>query len=185
MNDADDLQDARVVNDNNESVILVDEADHPLGVAPKLEVHRNGALHRAFSILIHDGAGSVLLQKRHRGKYHSGGLWTNACCGHPRPGEDTAEAARRRLHEEMGFTCPLTSRRSLVYRSEVTQGLIEHEYVHLFNGCWRGDVTPAVGEAEDHAWLRLSQVQAEARQHPERFTVWFRIYLEEAAGELV
>lgn len=185
MNDAGDTRDVRTMNDNNESVILVDEEDRPLGTAPKLEAHRNGTLHRAFSVLIHDGAGSMLLQKRDRGKYHSGGLWTNACCGHPRPGEDTAEAAQRRLYEEMGFTCQLSPRRSLIYRSEVSQGLIEHEYVHLFNGCWRGAVSPAAGEAEDFAWRRLSDVHAEALRNPERFTVWFRIYLEEAAGELV
>ena len=161
-----------------EEVILVDREDNPLGTAPKLLTHRRGDLHRAFSVLIDDGAGKMLLQKRHPGKYHSGGLWTNACCGHPRPGEDTAAAAARRLEEEMGFSCPLTPLHSLVYRADVGSGLIEHEYVHIFTGCWDGDVRPDDEEAEAHCWRPLADIQADAAHNPDRFTTWFRIYLE-------
>lgn len=170
--------------DQLESVILVDRDDRPLGTAPKLDVHRSGDLHRAFSILIHDGAGRLLLQKRHRDKYHSGGLWTNACCGHPRPGEDTATAAHRRLREEMGFACDLTAQQSLIYRADVSDGLIEHEYVHIFTGCWHGSVHPDETEAEAHAWRPLEEVTADAARTPERFTVWFRLYLENRAAAL-
>jgi len=172
------------MNDALESVILVDRDDRPLGVAAKLPAHRSGLLHRAFSVLVHDGEGRMLLQKRHSGKYHSGGLWTNACCGHPRPGEDTAEAAARRLQEEMGFSCPLTARHSLVYRAEVGDGLIEHEYVHLYSGLWRGAVHPDAREAEDHAWRSVDAVRAEAAEHPDRFTAWFRLYLQRETLEL-
>jgi isopentenyl-diphosphate delta-isomerase len=173
------------MNDALESVILVDVHDRPLATAPKLEAHRRGDLHRAFSVLIHDGEGNLLLQKRHSGKYHSGGLWTNACCGHPRPGEATDAAASRRLAEEMGFACELTPLRALVYRANVGDGFIEHEFVHLYSGCWRGAVAPDAEEAETHAWRPLPAVQAEAAAQPERFTAWFRLYLADASSQLL
>lgn len=166
--------------DAQETVILVDACDRPIGTAPKLDVHRRGDLHRAFSVIIHDGAGHLLLQKRHPAKYHSGGLWTNACCGHPRPGEATQEAAARRLTEEMGFTCPLTPLQSLVYRAEVGDGLVEHEFVHIFTGCWQGGVEPAADEVEAHAWSPLGDVQSDAAAHADRYTAWFRLYLQRA-----
>jgi len=167
------------MNDAAEEVILVDERDRPIGTAPKLEAHRLGRLHRAFSVLVHDGAGNLLLQKRHAAKYHSGGLWTNACCGHPRPGEDTFAAARRRLEEEMGFQCTLSPLGALVYRADVGEGLVEHELVHLFAGIYRGAVRPDAQEAEDYAWRPLAEVRREAVAAPQRFTVWFRRYLDE------
>ena len=167
------------MTDAMEEVILVDAEDCELGTAPKLAAHERGDLHRAFSILIHDGAGNLLLQKRHCGKYHSGGLWTNACCGHPRPGEDTLAAAARRLEEEMGFTCPLSPMGTLIYRANVGGGLIEHELVHLFSGRHEGPIHPDPREAEDHAWRPLREIRREAVASPERFTVWFRRYLQE------
>jgi isopentenyl-diphosphate delta-isomerase len=167
------------MTDATEEVILVDAEDRELGTAPKLAAHERGELHRAFSILIHDGAGNLLLQKRHCGKYHSGGLWTNACCGHPRPGEGTLAAAARRLEEEMGFTCPLSPMGTLIYRANVGGGLIEHELVHLFSGRYGGPIHPDPREAEDHAWRPLREIRREAAASPERFTVWFRRYLQE------
>lgn len=165
------------MNDAAESVILVDRDDRPLGAAPKLDVHRRGDLHRAFSILVHDGAGRFLLQKRHRSKYHSGGLWTNACCGHPRPGEDIAAAATRRLGEEMGFTCPLRHERQLIYRADVGNDLFEHELVHLFVGHWNGDVLPDPNEAEAHDWCPIPSVIRRATEESRRYTAWFPLYL--------
>jgi isopentenyl-diphosphate delta-isomerase len=167
------------MNDAAERVILVDADDRAIGTASKLEAHARGELHRAFSVLIHDGDGSMLLQKRHPGKYHSGGLWTNACCGHPRPGEDTLAAASRRLAEEMGFSCPLTPLSSLVYRADVGGGLVEHELVHLFAGVWRGSIAPHADEVETHAWWPLYSVRQTAAASPDRFTAWFRIYIAE------
>jgi isopentenyl-diphosphate delta-isomerase len=167
------------MNDAAEKVVLVDAEDREVGTAAKLEAHRRGDLHRAFSILIHDGAGNLLLQKRHPQKYHSGGLWTNACCGHPRPGEDTMAAARRRLKEEMGIACELAPLATLVYRAEVGGGLIEHELVHLFLGLHKGAVHPNAQEAVDYAWRPLSEVRREAAADPGRFTAWFKRYLAE------
>ncbi len=167
------------MNDAAEEVILVDADDAPVGTAPKLEAHRRGDLHRAFSVLIHDGAGNLLLQKRHADKYHSGGLWTNACCGHPRPGEDTLAAARRRLEEEMGIRCDLSPLGALIYRADVGGGLIEHELVHLFSGVHTGPVHADAQEAEDYGWRPLAQIRQEAAASPQHFTVWFRRYLGE------
>jgi isopentenyl-diphosphate delta-isomerase len=169
------------MDDAAEQVILVDEADRPVGTAAKLEAHRRGQLHRAFSILVHDGAGNLLLQKRHPGKYHSGGLWTNTCCGHPRPGEETAAAARRRLAEEMGFACALAPIGTHLYEADVGGGLVEHELVHLFAGEYTGDVHPDACEAEATAWRPMADIRREVEAAPERFTVWFRRYLAERA----
>jgi isopentenyl-diphosphate delta-isomerase len=173
------------MNDVEESVILVDRNDRPIGTKPKLEAHRQGDLHRAFSVLIHDSQGLMLLQKRHPSKYHSGGLWTNACCGHPRPDEGTFAAASRRLSEEMGFSCPLHALGSLVYRAEVGGGLIEHEYVHLIVGRWNGAVRPDPEEAEAFAWRPLASVRSELAATPERFTAWFRLYLNELGASAI
>ena len=93
------------MDDSAEHVVLVDEADGEIGTAPKLDAHRQGRLHRALSVIVRDPQGRILLQKRHAAKYHSGGLWTNTCCSHPRPDEPVAAAATRRLREEMGFGC--------------------------------------------------------------------------------
>ncbi len=84
-------------------VIVVDYKDNPMGEMNKSEAHASPNLHRAFSVFLHKD-GRVLLQKRAKDKYHCGGLWTNTCCSHPRPGEETLEAARRRLWEEMKIT---------------------------------------------------------------------------------
>jgi isopentenyl-diphosphate delta-isomerase len=167
------------MNDALERVILVDREDRPIGTAPKLGAHVEGRLHRAFSVLIDDGGGNLLLQRRAAGKYHSGGLWTNACCGHPRPGEDTQLAAQRRLAEEMGFSCPIVPMQTVVYRADVGGGLIEHEYVHLFAGRWHGAVVPDPDEAEAHAWRDFNSVTADAAARPYRYTAWFRLYLRD------
>src|ERR1700753_227799 len=115
------------VSPTEESVILVDETDTPLGQMEKISAHRQALLHRAFSVFIFSRKGEMLLQRRAEGKYHSPGLWTNTCCSHPRPGEDTRDAAIRRLQEEMGFTAPLTKLFDFIYRHEFDNGLTEYE----------------------------------------------------------
>lgn len=154
-------------------MILVDAADAVIGAAPKLEAHRTGALHRAFSVFVFDARGDLLLQRRARTKYHSGGLWTNTCCGHPRPGEDTGRAARQRLREEMGFTCSLAAAGSFIYRTDVGGGLEEHELDHVYVGVHDGLPLPAPAEVD--AWRRcaIPMLEAELRHAPGRFTAWF------------
>ena len=130
------------MNDVEELMVLVDNDDRVIGEGGKFDVHRQGVLHRAHSVIVWDSGGRLLLQKRHGGKYHSGGLWTNACCGHPRPGEDDLAAALRRLGEEMGFTCSLEALGTILYRAELDDGMIEHELVHIFRGSMTGRSLP-------------------------------------------
>lgn len=163
--------------DARERVILVNEEDEEIGAAGKLEAHREGRLHRAFSIFVLNGRGELLLQRRARGKYHSGGLWTNTCCGHPRPGETTEAAAHRRLREEMGFDCPLRPVFHFVYEAELDDGLREHELDHVFVGRWEADPSPDPEEAEAWRWSGLDEVARDVEERPDEYTVWFRIAL--------
>lgn|SRR5574341_756339 len=152
-------------------VILVDQRDNAVGEAEKLDAHRSGALHRAFSVFVLDPEGRVLLQRRAQSKYHSGGLWSNTCCGHPRPGEDTQAAAVRRLEEEMGFRCALTPLGTFVYRAQLGT-LVEHEYDHVFVGRFDGSPTPDPAEVAEWRWVRLDELEAGLAAHPEHYTVW-------------
>jgi isopentenyl-diphosphate delta-isomerase len=165
------------MRDDEELILLVDADDRIIGTGEKLETHRRGALHRAFSVIVWNSAGRLLLQKRAAGKYHSGGLWTNACCGHPRPKENVRTAACRRLREEMGFTCKLSPLGTITYRAELDGGMVEHELVHVFRGFYDGAVTPDPAEAEDYRWLSLADVRADMTSRPERYSVWLREYL--------
>jgi isopentenyl-diphosphate Delta-isomerase len=164
-----------------EQVILVDDADSPLGTAPKLAVHRDGRLHRALSVLVLNRGGELLIQRRAAGKYHSAGLWANTCCSHPRPHEATADAAHRRLQEEMGFDCPLEPAGALVYRAEVGGGLIEHEYDHLFLGRWDGTPRPDPAEVGGWRWVHPSDLVAWIRARPQDFAPWFPLAVRKLA----
>jgi isopentenyl-diphosphate delta-isomerase len=164
-------------SDNSaDEVILVDEHDRPLGTMAKLEAHRRGLRHRAISVIVRDRDNRLLLQQRAAAKYHSGGLWTNTCCSHPRPGEATIEAARRRLGEEMGFTCELTFLFSTHYRADVSRGLIEDEIVHVFGGRFDGTPDPDPLEVGEWCWKEPAEVARDLDQNPEKYTVWFREY---------
>jgi isopentenyl-diphosphate delta-isomerase len=166
------------VRDSNEMMVLVDGDDNIVGTANKVETHRAGALHRAFSVIIWDGAGRLLLQKRCVRKYHSGGVWTNACCGHPRPDEDLAAAASRRLEEEMGFTCPLEGLGVIRYWAELDHGMIEHEIVHVFRGQYDRVIAPNPEEVEGYQWASLEDVRADIAAAPQNFSAWFREYMD-------
>jgi isopentenyl-diphosphate delta-isomerase len=162
-----------------ESLILVDADDRDIGTAEKIDAHRRGLLHRAFSVIVWDSDGRQLLQKRAAAKYHSGGLWTNTCCGHPRPGETAATAARRRLGEEMGFTCPLEWLGIVKYHAAFDNGLAEHEIVHVFRGQYDGPLDPDPAEAEDYQWSGLDTIRSDIAAAPQRFSVWFQRYMAE------
>lgn len=167
-------------------VILVDERDRPLATAPKLEAHREGLLHRAFSALVLNDAGEILLQQRAANKYHSPELWSNTCCSHPRPGESILDAASRRLGEEMGFLCPLHHLTTFTYRAPVGSGLVEHELDHVLVGRWNGEPRPDPAEVADWDWVPLPDVRRQVLDHPDRFTVWFRLLLDRLDdGELM
>jgi isopentenyl-diphosphate delta-isomerase len=162
-----------------EKVILVDDVDQEIGVREKMAAHQRGELHRAFSVFVFNARGEMLLQKRAPLKYHSGGLWTNTCCSHPRPGEPTAEAAHRRLGEEMGFGCPLEGAFSFIYRAEFEDGLIEHELDHVFIGQFNGQPTPDPAEVDDWRWIDLPTLREDVRAHPDRYTPWFKIAMDD------
>lgn len=161
-----------------EEVILVDEHDVPVGQMEKLAAHRLGKLHRAFSVFIFNSRGELLLQRRALGKYHSGGLWTNTCCGHPRPGEETKAAAGRRLQEESNIEAELFPLFSFPYRTVFANDLIEHEIDHVFKGSSDQPPTPNPSEAEEWKYMGLKDLSEEVNSHPERFTAWLRICLE-------
>jgi isopentenyl-diphosphate delta-isomerase len=160
-----------------ERVVLVDPEDRETGTAGKMEAHRAGALHRAFSVIIWNLQGEVLLQRRALGKYHSGGLWTNACCGHPRPGEPVEKAAARRLAEEMGFACPLEEFGTITYRADLDQGLIEHEFVHVFRGTYEGAMNLNPEEVSEIRWITPEGLLRALQETPESFTAWFVKYM--------
>jgi isopentenyl-diphosphate delta-isomerase len=163
---------------SHEEVILVNERDEVLGVEEKLTAHSTGALHRAFSIFIVNSAGDMLLQKRASTKYHSKGLWSNACCGHPRLGETTEAASRRRLLEEMGFDCDLAELFQFVYRVKLDNGLSEHELDHVMVGKWDGNPNPSPAEVDDWKWMAPAALHLDVKQTPKNYTYWFRISLD-------
>lgn len=162
----------------NETVILVDKHDRQIGIEEKLKAHREGKLHRAFSVFIFNDEGEMLLQKRALHKYHSAGLWTNACCSHPRPGEPVAQAATRRLQEEMGFACKLQKAFDFIYKVEFDNGLIEHEFDHVFVGNYDGGIAPDPDEVVDYRWVKIATLKKEIETFPEKYTVWFKLALE-------
>lgn len=164
----------------HEQLILVNEKDESVGFQEKLKAHELGQLHRAFSIFVFNSAGQLMLQKRALGKYHCGGLWSNTCCGHPRPKEELSEAVHRRLQEEMGFDCVLNDVFEFVYRVKFANGLWEHEYVHIFFGQY--DKAPTINpeEADDWKWIDLEELKKDIKLNPEQYTYWFKKELAHA-----
>jgi isopentenyl-diphosphate Delta-isomerase len=157
----------------SEQVVLVDPSGEDVGIAEKLGTHERGLLHRAFSVMVLNPAGELLMQRRAEDKYHSGGRWANTCCGHPRPGEVAADAARRRLGEEMGFSCPIEPVGTLLYRAEVGAGLVEHEYDHLFLGRWAGTPRPDPAEVAAWRWVGPRELRQWIEDRPAELASWF------------
>lgn len=158
-----------------EKVVLVNEQDEAIGIEDKTSAHLLGALHRAFSVFIINAAGQLLMQKRALTKYHSRGLWSNTCCGHPRPGEAIEKAARRRLNEEMGFDSDLSEVFDFIYRANLEDGLIENEYDHVLVGSFDGVPNPDPAEIAEWRWVDMTTLSVDLKEHPESYTYWFRI----------
>jgi isopentenyl-diphosphate Delta-isomerase len=159
-------------------IILVSENDTPVGESSKEEAHKRGLLHRCFSVFILNNKNELLLQQRALDKYHSPGLWTNACCSHPKPGEETIDAAHRRLQEEMGFNCDLEEIFSFVYRAEFENNLIEHEFDHVYLGYYDGKISPEISEVADYKWIDLETLEADIQNNPSLYTAWLKICFE-------
>jgi isopentenyl-diphosphate delta-isomerase len=168
----------RKIESKAEQVILVDERDRELGFAEKLAAHRAGALHRAFSVFVFDARGRLLLQQRAAAKYHSGGLWSNTACGHPRPGEATDDAARRRLREEMNVDCELREAFKFIYRAGVGDALVEHEFDHVFVGEYMDDPAPDAAEVESWKWIALDDLRRDLAREPQAFSAWLKLAVE-------
>ena len=173
-------------------VILVTEQDEAIGVMEKMEAHRRGVLHRAFSVFLFDQEGRMLLQQRSAHKYHGALLWSNTCCSHPYPGEAVETAAERRLQEELGFTAPLEKIFTFTYKAAVENGLTEHEFDHVFAGVYTGPVQPNPAEVADYAYQPMELIQEQVNNNPDSFTSWFRIafplvekWWQQRAGERV
>lgn len=161
-----------------EEVILVDEQDREIGTMEKMAAHQAGRLHRAFSILIFNSKGELLLQQRALSKYHSGGLWTNTCCSHPRPGESLTQAAQRKLYQEMGFTCDLAFSHKFLYQVELDNNLIEHEWDHVLIGQYDGELRLNEDEAMAWKYMALEEVKRDAKARPQQYTLWFKLILQ-------
>jgi isopentenyl-diphosphate delta-isomerase len=167
------------MNDNLEMVILVDCEDRQIGVGEKLTSHRTFVRHRALSIFAFDGDGNILLQQRAPGEYHSGGMWSNVCCSHPRPGEEINDAAARRLYEEMGLQSSLRHMGRFEYRASLDGGWVEHEIVHLFHTIVRTPPKPVAAEVNAWCWLAADALREDVMARPENYSAWFRIYLDQ------
>ncbi len=163
---------------SEEKVILVDKNDNQVGLMPKLEAHEKGVLHRAFSIFIFNSKYELLLQKRASSKYHSGGLWTNTCCSHPREGEDILDAANRRLDEEMGIKTSLRKVYDFIYKAELDNQLTEHEFDHVFYGVFDNNPILNKDEAEDFKWVDMETLNNDIIKNEDNYTVWFKIAFE-------
>ena len=160
------------------SVILVDELDNMLGTMEKMAAHRLGKLHRAFSVFIFNSKGQLLLQQRALNKYHSGGKWTNTCCSHPMPGEKTLDAAHRRLQQEMGLKCELSYAFNFVYSADMSNGISEHEYDHVYAGISDDIPMPDPDEVAAYEYVNINSLAKELKKTPELYTEWLKICFE-------
>lgn len=168
-----------------EKVILVNELDERIGEMEKIEAHEKGLLHRAFSIFIFNNQNQLLLQKRASSKYHSGGLWSNSCCSHPRTGETIIEAGMRRLTEEMGFSVSLDAVFSFIYKAKLDNSLTEHELDHVLIGRFNDDPRINLDEVEDWKYTGLEELAVDMNTYPEKYTEWFKIVFERVRSVLI
>ncbi len=160
-----------------EHLVLVDRDDRPIGSLPKLDCHLNGGvLHRAFSVMILNRAGEVLIQRRSARKLLWPMYWSNACCSHPRVEESVEEAAQRRLREELGATAPLTRLYQFVYREAYLDVGVEHECCHVLLGRLESEQVRA-DPAEVAEWRFLAQadLERELETSPDAYTPWMRM----------
>jgi len=167
-----------------EQVILVTKEDIQIGLMPKMAAHERAQLHRAFSVFIFNDKNELLLQQRALDKYHSPGLWTNTCCSHQRDGETNLEAGKRRLQEEMGFSCDLKELFWFVYKAPFDNGLTEHELDHVMVGYYNDNPVINTEEVASYNWRALSDVKTDMQENPQKYTAWFKIIFKEYLAHL-
>lgn len=166
-------------------VILVDKEGQEIGTMEKMQAHIEGVLHRAFSVFLFNDNGEILLQQRAAHKYHSAQEWTNACCSHPQPGEDTKQSAADRLMEEMGIETELSLLFETTYHLPVAGDLIEHEFDYVYLGIFNGQPIPNPEEVMDWKWVALEEVERDIQANPQRFTPWFKFLLPELKKQVI
>jgi isopentenyl-diphosphate Delta-isomerase len=162
-----------------ENVILVNEKDEPIGLMPKMEAHEKAVLHRAFSVFVLNSKNEIMLQQRAHHKYHSPLLWTNTCCSHQREGETNIEAGSRRLFEEMGFKTELKELFHFIYKAPFDNGLTEHELDHVMIGYYNDAPNINPEEVEDWKWMPIEAVKTDIQNHPDLYTIWFKIIFDQ------
>lgn len=169
-------------------VVLVNSDDQETGTEEKLKAHQEGKLHRAFSVLLFNEKKELLLQQRALSKYHSGGLWTNCCCSHPRPNEDMIDSVKRRLNEELlipvSENIQLSKLSSFIYYVQLENGLIEHELDHLYIGYYQK--TPFINpeEAMNYRWDSLEKIKNDIKGQPETFSFWFKEIISQFCNKI-
>jgi isopentenyl-diphosphate delta-isomerase len=168
----------------DDQLILVNEQDKEIGYLDKFSVHQKGILHRAFSVFVFNSGNEILLQQRADDKYHSPGLWSNTCCSHPRPGEETISAAKRRLKEEMHIECALELRFNFTYEFEFPNGLKEHEFDHVFFGRSNNLPTPDPAEVKSWKYMNFQDLEVNISQQPQNYTAWLKICLPKVKEHL-
>jgi isopentenyl-diphosphate delta-isomerase, type 1 len=164
--------------DPKNKVIVVDKNDNETGTCDKLKAHQFGFLHRAFSIILFNSKGEMLIHQRAAKKYHTPGLWSNACCSHPRPGKNLEDEVQERMLKEIGIYAPVRKEFSFIYKEQVGNGLIEHELDHVFVGMTDEQPMPNPEEVQDVRFIHPSELKQEMSDHPERFTPWFHKIME-------
>ena len=166
-----------------EKIVLIDENDNIIGYEEKYITHQKGLLHRAFSVFIVNGD-KMLIQQRNKNKYHSGGLWSNACCSHQREGEELIEAIHRRMKEELGIDCEIKELYHFIYRTTFDNGLSEYELDHVFLGEYAGEIYPDEQEIEQTKWIDMEELSQDMKKNPEGYSYWFKEALPEVLGAI-
>ena len=167
-----------------EKVVLVDNSNNQVGLMPKMEAHLKGVLHRAFSVIIFNNNGEVMLQKRASTKYHTPSLWSNTCCSHQRENEDNISAGKRRLNEEMGFNTQLYDFESFIYKVSFSNGLIEHEFDHILVGIYNGLPNINFDEVDEWKWVSIDELVNDMQDNSEKYTAWFKIIINKYSQSL-
>lgn len=167
----------------SDQLILVDEEDNAIGHGEKMEVHEKGQLHRAFSIFVVNDKNELMLQKRALHKYHSGGLWANTCCSHPIKSEDQEVTVKRRLMEEMGFTCEIKPLFSFIYKASLDHGLTEHEFDHVYLGHYEGSPSPNPDEVGDWRWIGIETLKTDLVENSDQYVYWLQVAFQQFYDE--
>lgn len=158
--------------------MIVNEMDEELGFDEKLKVHKEGKLHRAFSAILIDENGRMLVQRRAKSKYHSGGLLSNSFCSHFRQGESVETAINRAAKDELGIAVSEYDEiGKFTYKVKLGE-LSEHEIDHVYVVKSNQAIQPNPAEVEDYQWMDVAACQKKLSQSKELYTYWFQLIMQ-------